>query len=137
MNAISANDLGLSAVNLNRRQFFAGATVAVAMNGPVAAAVPAPVTVAELAGQWLAAHRNWIKAAEAPEAENFDTPECLHWAAVRDELEEAMQKVPLRGLDDVRAILRFVWQDSSADYDASPSVPKWALRGLMEWAGTP
>lgn len=135
MNANSANDTGLSAVNLNRRQFFAGATVAVAMNGPVAAAVPAARTAADLAEEWIAAHRKWVLAIYKPGGGNADTPECLHWYGLRDLAEEALMKAPVRDVSDVQALLRMLWIDSDAEHTESPVIPKWALEKLIEWTG--
>lgn len=100
-----------------------------------APATSQPPRAAALAREWIVAHRNWIHAAEAPGAGNFDTPECLYWERMRDQAEAALEKAVVCSMEDAQALLQMMWLDSDAERVESPAVPRWGLLRLMEWGG--
>lgn len=89
----------------------------------------------QLTAEWEAAWVKMINASAAPEGGNFDTPECVHWMGKRNAIAEMIKATPIASDDEAKALMRWIWLESSADYDDWPVVPRWALTKLMEWAG--
>ncbi|RRH68323.1 hypothetical protein [Falsigemmobacter faecalis] len=101
--------------------------------------LPAPASprkLADLAAEWEAAFARWKIALDEDQEGNLTTPDCLKWEARRIDLHQRISETEISDLQDLRALIRFIWTDGEVDQEDYPDVPRWALVKLMSWAST-
>lgn len=86
-----------------------------------------------LVTEWKAAFQAWEDESGKPGSEDFDTPECLRLEAIRDELTEKLEAAKPRTLEDVVALLEFLWICDAGDYVGDYiSAKKCVFRNILE-----
>lgn len=136
MNAISANDTGLS--GLNRRSLLKAAPAFAVL--PALAAVPAMAQSADpiiaYVDRWLEAYDAWNAAVDAPEGGNFDSPACLEQDRIKNEMEALIRQTPITTEQGFRAYCQYVAVDSymSDETNEFPDMRRWQWIKIMQWA---
>lgn len=68
-----------------------------------------------------------------PGGENFDSPECLHWISVRDDLVQQIKDTPVRTHAGAAALIEFAREDFGPTAGEWLDMPHWLIDKLHEW----
>lgn len=96
-----------------------------------------PRKLTELVAEWEVAFARWKIAMNEDQEGSFTTPDCLKWEARRMDLHQRISETEISDLQDLRALIRFIWTDGEVDQEDYPDVPRWAVVKLMTWASAP
>ena len=120
---------------MNRRQLIGTLPAAAILPVP---AVSAPVRdpMIDYAEGWLSANEAWIEAVKQPDGGNFDSPACLHFDRIKDEMEVLMRDNPIRTAAGFSAFCRFMAEDNNISDETCdfPQLRRWQVVKMIEWS---